>query len=150
MSSSESPQAGGPGNLIVTPRLRIPLAEFEFRFTRSSGPGGQNVNKVNSKAQLRWPVVASPSLPDAVRERFRSRFGNRISADGDLLIASQRYRDQARNVDDCLEKLRAMLAAVAAPPLRRKRTRPSRASIERRLGDKRRRSEKKQSRRGVE
>lgn len=150
MISSESPQAGGLGNLIVTPRLRIPLAEFEFRFTRSSGPGGQNVNKVNSKAQLRWPVLASPSLPDAVRERFRSRFGTRISADGDLLIASQRYRDQARNVDDCLEKLRAMLAAVAAPPLRRKRTRPSRASIERRLGDKRRRSEKKQSRRGVE
>ncbi len=150
MISPESPQAGGPGNLIVTHRLRIPLAEFEFRFARSSGPGGQNVNKVNSKALLRWPIVSSASLPDAVRERFRQRFGNRITTEGDLLISSQRYRDQARNVDDCLEKLRAMLAAVASPPVRRKRTRRSRASIERRLGAKRRRAEKKENRRGVE
>lgn len=147
---SPDPQTGGPGNLIVTHRLRIPLAEFEFRFARSSGPGGQNVNKVNSKALLRWPMMTSPSLPEAVRQRFRERFGNRITTEGDLLIASQRYRDQARNVDDCLEKLREMLASVAAAPPRRKRTRPSHASIERRLGAKRRRSEKKQHRRAVE
>lgn len=150
MSALDVPQAGGPGNLIVNHRLRIPLAEFEFRFARSSGPGGQNVNKVNSKALLRWPVLASPSLPEAVRERFRQRYGNRITADGDVLIVSQRYRDQARNVDDCLEKLRAMLASAAVAPPRRKRTKPSRASIERRLGAKRRQSEKKQTRRGVE
>ncbi|HEX7449005.1 MAG TPA: alternative ribosome rescue aminoacyl-tRNA hydrolase ArfB [Pirellulales bacterium] len=150
MSALDVPQAGGPGNLIVNHRLRIPLAEFEFRFARSSGPGGQNVNKVNSKALLRWPVLASPSLPEAVRERFRQRYGNRITADGDVLIVSQRYRDQARNVDDCLEKLRAMLASAAVAPVRRKRTKPSRASIERRLGAKRRQSEKKQTRRGVE
>ncbi len=150
MIPSESAQAGGPGNLMVTPRLRIPLAEFEFGFARCSGPGGQYVNKVNSKALLRWPILASPSLPEVVRERFRQRFGNRITTEGDLLITSQRYRDQARNVDDCLEKLRAMLASAAAPPMRRKRTKPSRGSIERRLGEKRRRSEKKQARRGVE
>ena len=150
MTSPDAPQTGGPGNLIVNSRLRIPLAEFEFRFARSSGPGGQNVNKVNSKALLRWPILASASLPDVVRQRFRERYGNRITTDGDLLISSQRYRDQARNVDDCLEKLRAMLASAAAPPVRRKRTRPSRTSIERRLGAKRRQSEKKQSRRGVE
>lgn len=150
LMSSLDAQPGGPGNLIVNHRLRIPLAEFEFRFARSSGPGGQNVNKVNSKALLRWPIATSTSLPDAVRQRFRERYGNRITADGDLLIASQRFRDQARNVDDCLDKLRAMLALVAAPPVRRKRTKPSRASIERRLGAKRRRSEKKQSRRATE
>lgn len=150
MTSPDAPQTGGPGNLIVNARLRIPLAEFEFRFARSSGPGGQNVNKVNSKALLRWPIVTSPSLPEAVRQRFRERFGNRITVDGDLLIASQRYRDQARNVDDCLEKLRMMLASAATPPVRRKRTKPSRASIERRLGAKRHQAEKKQSRRGLE
>lgn len=133
--------------LIVNHRLQIPLAEFEFSFARSSGPGGQNVNKVNSKAWLRWPVMTSPSLPQAVRERLLAKHGNRITAEGDLLLASQRYRDQGRNIDDCLEKLRAMLAEAASPPLRRKKTKPSRGSIQRRLEGKREKSRKKQDRR---
>ncbi len=134
--------------LIVNPRLQIPVAEFEFSFARSSGPGGQTVNKVNSKAWLRWPVLASPSLPEAVRQRLLDKYGNRVTAEGDLLLASQRYRDQGRNVDDCLEKLRAMLAEAATPPVRRKKSRPSRGSIQRRLGGKREKSRKKQGRRG--
>lgn len=138
------------GSLTVNSRLRIPLAEFEFTFARSSGPGGQNVNKVNSKALLRWPIRTSPTLPEAVRGRFLEKHGNRVTTEGDLLISSQRYRDQGRNVEDCLEKLRVMLAEAAAPPVRRKRTKPSRGSIERRLQSKRIRSDKKQGRRALE
>jgi ribosome-associated protein len=135
--------------LFVNPRLQIPLAEFEFTFVRSSGPGGQNVNKVNSKASLRWPVMASPSLSEAVRTRFLAKYRNRVTAEGDLLLVSQRYRDQGRNVTDCLDKLRAMLADAATPPVHRKRTRPSRGSIERRLEGKREKSRKKQGRRDL-
>ena len=111
--------------LVVEPGLRIPLDEFEFSFVRSAGPGGQNVNKVNTKAVLRWPVAASPSLPPAVRGRFLARFGNRLTTAGELIVVSQRYRDQSRNRADCLEKLREMLAAVATPPRRRKKTKPT-------------------------
>ena len=82
--------------LVVNSRLQIPLEEFEFTYTRSSGPGGQNVNKVNSKACLRWPALASPSLPPGVRARFLQKFGARITVEGDMLIVSQRYRDQER------------------------------------------------------
>ncbi len=73
----------GPRKLVITPRCQIPLAELEFTFVRSSGPGGQNVNKVNSKAVLRWPAVASPSLPADIRERFLNRYKARLTADGD-------------------------------------------------------------------
>jgi ribosome-associated protein len=146
MSFAETP----PTALMVNSRLRIPLDEFEFSYARSSGPGGQNVNKVNSKALLRWPVRTSPSLPEAVRQRFLSRYGNRVTTEGDLLISSQRFRDQSRNVEDCLEKLREMLVEAAVAPVRRKRTRPTRGSIQRRLDSKRRKSEKKQGRRDVD
>jgi ribosome-associated protein len=146
MSSAEP----SPVALVVNNRLRIPREEFEFTFARSSGPGGQNVNKVNSKALLRWAVAATPSLPEPVRERFLTHYRNRITAEGDVLISSQRFRDQARNVEDCLDKLREMLAAVVAPPTRRKRTRPTRASVKRRLESKRHKSEKKQNRREID
>lgn len=136
--------------LSVTPNLQIPLREFEFTFARSGGPGGQNVNKVNSKALLRWPVLRSASLPEPVRERFLRKYGSRLTSEGELLVTSQRFRDAGRNVADCLAKLRAMLADVAQPPKTRRRTRPSRGSVERRIQSKRRRSEKKQSRRGGE
>ncbi len=102
--------------LVVSRGLSIPLDEFEFTFVRSSGPGGQNVNKVNSKAVLRWPALASPSLSAEVKQRLEASYRSRLTAGGELLISSQRYRDQARNIDDCLEKLRAMLAAVARAP----------------------------------
>ena len=149
MSAAETPHAP-ESFLSVNSRLRIPLSEFEFTYARSSGPGGQNVNKVNSKALLRWPVRTSTSLPEPVRQRLLSRYGNRITAEGDLLISSQRFRDQARNVDDCLERLREMLILAATPPTRRKRTKPTRASIKRRLENKRHKSEKKQGRRGLD
>jgi ribosome-associated protein len=133
--------------LFVPPNIRIADDELKFTFVRSSGPGGQNVNKVNSKAVLRWNVRASSGVADAVRQRFISRFGGRLTESGDLVLASQRFRDQKRNEDDCLEKLRAMLAAVAHPPKRRRKTKPTRASVERRKVQKRETSHKKQRRR---
>lgn len=133
--------------LIITPILQIPLREFEFTFARSSGPGGQNVNKVSSKALLRWPVLRSPTLPDAVRARLLAKYGRRVTSAGDLLVSSDRFRDAGRNVADCLEKLRGMLLDAASPPKRRVRTKPSRSSKRRRLDDKRQHSRKKEHRR---
>ena len=133
--------------LIVNKRLQIPLRELEFAFARSGGPGGQNVNKVNTKATLRWAVATSPSLPEAVRERFLEKYRRRITKQGDVVIASQRFRDQGRNVADCLARLRYMLAEVAVARRPRKATRPTRASVERRLRRKQAQSKKKQMRR---
>lgn len=134
--------------LEVTPELRIPLAELQFTYVRSSGPGGQNVNKVNSKAVMRWAVVASPSLPEGVRERFLRKYASRLTEQGELVIASQRYRDAPRNAEDCRERLRALLLAVARPPKPRKPTRPTRGAVRRRLENKRRQGEKKSQRGG--
>src|SRR6516165_5828905 len=96
--------------LEVNDTIAIPLDEFTFETSRSGGPGGQNVNKVNSKVQLRWTPAASPSLPEAVKERLLKAVAGRLTRDGELLIASSRTRDQGRNADDCLEKLRDLIA----------------------------------------
>jgi ribosome-associated protein len=136
--------------LVVNSRISIPMSEFQFSFARSSGPGGQNVNKVNSKAMLRWRVLESGSLPGDVRDRLLTRYSTRITGEGDLIVSSQRFRDQGRNISDCLEKLREMLAAIAAPPKRRRPTKPSRAAAARRIETKQKRSRQKQMRRSVD
>jgi ribosome-associated protein len=133
--------------LRVNSRIAIPRSELRFSFVRSSGPGGQNVNKVSTKAVLRWSVVKSPSLPDDVRGRFLARHFRRVNDRGEIVLTSQRYRDQARNVDDCLRKLCALVLAVATAPRPRKATRPSAAVREERLRRKRATAEKKQRRR---
>ena len=130
--------------------IHIPLNEFAFTFVRSSGPGGQNVNKVSSKAVLRWSVVASRSLPEGVRERFLKRYATRITAEGDLLLTSQKYRDRDHNMSDCLEKVMVMIASVAEPPTPRKPTKPSRAAKLRQVETKQATSQKKQRRRPPE
>jgi ribosome-associated protein len=132
--------------LVVSPDLKIPLREFQFTFARSSGPGGQNVNKVNSKATLRWSVVESGSLPEAVRRRLLARYRSQVTVTGELIVSSQRFRDAGRNVADCLGKLRSILLAVARPPTPRKPTRPTRGSRERRLSGKRLQADKKRGR----
>ena len=129
--------------LVVRPGLEIPTSEFEFTFIRSSGPGGQNVNKVSTKARLRWPVEVTQSLPEAVKERFTKRYHRRLTNEGELILTSQRYRDQAKNVSDCLVKLREMIDAVVDVPKPRKKTKPTRGSKERRLKEKRTRAERK-------
>ncbi len=133
--------------LIVDERICIPLRELRFEYARSSGPGGQNVNKVATKAVLHWDVARSPALPDSVRERFVAKFRRRINREGELVLQSQRFRDRGRNVAACTEKLRQMLLEVAAPPKRRRPTRPTRGSIERRLTTKRRATTRKRLRR---
>ena len=133
--------------LVVNERIAVPLKEFQFTFSRSAGPGGQNVNKVNTKVTLRWAVEASASLPSEMQQRFLSAFPRRITKEGEILVTSQRFRDQGRNVADCLNKLREMLLSVAIRPKTRRPTRPTRASRRRRLRDKRKLSEKKEHRR---
>jgi ribosome-associated protein len=127
--------------------LQIPDAELHWSFVRAGGPGGQNVNKVASKAVLRWNVVRSPSLPAGVRERFLAQQGGRLTSAGDLLLTSQRFRDQERNRQDCLDKLRELVRRALVPPRPRRPTRPTRGSREARLRAKRRRSGVKASRR---
>lgn len=132
--------------LTVSPTIKIPLRELRFTFARSGGPGGQNVNKVNTKATLRWAVAHSASITEGVRDRFLTRYHRRITTEGELVLTSQRFRDQGRNVADCLEKLREMVASVAVAPKPRKKTKPTRAARRRRLTDKRKQADKKQSR----
>lgn len=133
--------------LRVNHRIAIPQSEFQFEFARSGGPGGQNVNKVASKAILRWNPAESPSLPEPVRERLLRTLGRRLTNEGELLVSSQRTRDQNRNIDDCLEKVRRLVLAAAEPPRPRKPTKPTLGSRLRRAKEKTRRSELKQQRR---
>ena len=133
--------------LIVNDEIRIPETEFILCFARSAGPGGQNVNKVNSKAVLRWNIAATASLSDEVKSRFLQKFSRRINQAGELVLASDRYRNQSRNVSDCYEKLRHLIETVLVAPRKRVKTRPSRSSVERRLQEKRYTSQRKQRRR---
>jgi ribosome-associated protein len=135
-----------PTTLRVNSQIAIPRREFQFTFVRSSGPGGQNVNKVASKAVLRWSVVDSPSLPDAIRARFIAQCARRMNERGELVLSSQRSRDQSKNIDDCLEKVRALVATAAVVPKKRKKTRVPKSSRESRLREKRVASQKKQRR----
>lgn len=132
--------------LWVTDTIQIADWELEFSYARSSGPGGQNVNKVNSKAVLHWYPARSGALPASVRQRFLDRYSSRITTDGAVVITSDRYRDQGRNHDDCLEKLSSMLREVATPPRPRKKTKPSYSSTLKRKDNKRLQSQKKRQR----
>ncbi|MGD9857649.1 MAG: alternative ribosome rescue aminoacyl-tRNA hydrolase ArfB [Planctomycetaceae bacterium] len=134
-------------DIVVTDAIRIPRSELTFQFSRSGGPGGQNVNKVSSRVQMRWNVDATQALPEDVLVRLKAHNRRRIKADGDLLITSSRYRDQPRNIEDCLEKLRELVAAAAVPPKRRRPTKPSAGSRRRRLQAKKERSQRKETRR---
>ncbi|REJ72451.1 MAG: aminoacyl-tRNA hydrolase [Planctomycetota bacterium] len=139
--------SSAPSTLTVSRSIRIPLSEFEFSFARSSGPGGQNVNKVNSKVQLRWDLAGCESMPEQTLQRFRTLNRRRINSDGVFQISSQRFRDQSRNKSDCLEKLRELILAAHAAPKKRKPTRVPRSAHARRLEAKRQRSQRKAGRR---
>jgi ribosome-associated protein len=134
--------------LTINDKISIRISEFRFSYTRSPGPGGQHVNKVNSKAIMKWSVDKSNALPDAMKQRFMKKFARRITKDGELVIQSHRYREQGRNVADCLHKLREMILEVAVEPKKRKPAKVSKSAKRRRVEAKRRKSEKKQSRRG--
>ena len=135
--------------LTVNDKIAIPLSEFKFSYSRSPGPGGQNVNKLNTKVTLKWNVEKTKSLPEPVRARLKSKYARRISKSGELVVTSHRFRDQGRNVADTLNKLREMVLNVATAPKKRKKTKPSKAAKRRRLEEKRRTSERKRSRRSI-
>ncbi len=132
--------------LLINDRLSIPRSEFRFTFARSSGPGGQNVNKLNTKAVLRWRPEDSPSLPADVLARFLTQCRHRINDRGELVLTSDRYRVQGRNIADCLDRLKALVAAAAVAPRRRRPTRRPRAANEKRLRNKRSQANKKANR----
>ena len=132
--------------IAVTHAISLDENELEFSFVRSSGPGGQNVNKVATAVQLRFDVARSPSLPDDVRARLIARAGNKLTRDGVLLITARRFRTQERNRADAIERLVAMIQSAATPPKRRRKTKPTRASKQVRVEQKRRRSTTKRLR----
>ncbi len=148
----EQPQSPTPaaGLLAITETLAVPLDEFRFEFARSGGPGGQNVNKVNSKAVLRWKPATSPSLPPLVLGRLLKAVGPRLTNEGELLVTSQKTRDQGRNIADCLDKVRELILAAARPPKARRPSKPTFASKLRRVEGKLKRSTTKRLRRKPE
>ena len=132
--------------LEITPQLAIADEELVERFVRSSGPGGQNVNKVASAVELRFDAARSPSLPENVRARLLARRDRRITDEGVIVISAQRFRTQERNREDARERLAALVLAATVAPVKRVATRPTRASKERRLTGKRERSQVKRNR----
>lgn len=124
----------------ITPRLAIDESEIEERFVRSSGPGGQNVNKLATAVQLRFDVRGSPSLPDGVKERLEKLAGRRMTQDGVLVINAQRHRTQERNRQDGLDRLIELIQKAVPPPIPRRPTKPTLGSKKRRLESKKQRS----------
>ena len=130
----------------VTDDIVIDERDIRFNFIRSSGPGGQNVNKVATAVQLRYDLVSAAGLTDEVRTRLIRRLGRRVSADGILVIEASRFRSQERNRRDALERLVTLVGAAAVTEKRRRPTRPGKAAKERRLEAKKHRGERKRSR----
>ncbi len=134
-------------DIVVTPWLTIPSGELSVSFARSGGSGGQNVNKVSSKVELRWTPQTSSALSFDDRAYLLTKLGGRLTLDGELIITSDKYRDQPRNRADAAEKLAAMVRAALARPKPRKKTKPSRGAKERRIASKKKRGETKAGRR---
>jgi ribosome-associated protein len=124
--------------------VRIPDSEFEFSFARSSGPGGQNVNKVNSKAVLKWDLHSSPSITEDERLRLLEKL--KLNESGQVVLMSDRFRDQKKNREDCIQKFGAMIEQALHVPKKRKKTRQSYSSRLKAKESKRRHSEKKSRR----
>jgi ribosome-associated protein len=130
----------------VTPRIALDESELEITFVRSSGPGGQNVNKVATAAQLRFDAAGSRSLPDDVRARLMAMAGSRLTREGVLVITARRFRTQERNRADAVERLVELIRAAATPPRPRHKTRVPRVEKARRVEAKRRRASTKRLR----
>ncbi len=130
----------------ITQRILLDENELQWEYTRSPGPGGQNVNRLETAVQLRFPAATSPSLPEDVRARLLAMPGRRVTDSGELLISSSRFRSQGRNREDALEKLVELIRKAAVPPKKRRPTKPSKGAKERRLQSKQQRSSTKRLR----
>lgn len=125
-----------PDVLMISPSVAVPLAEIEISYIRSPGPGGQNVNKLATAAQLRFPLLASPSLSEPIRRRAAALAGGRLTTSGEIVITASRHRTQLLNRDDALNRLAELLRQALHPPKPRRATRPTLASQRRRLDSK--------------
>ena len=128
--------------------VEIPASEIDAEYSRASGPGGQHVNKTETRVTLRLNIAESPSLPDTVRARLLEKLASRLTKTGELLISSDKHRERGRNMADAAERMQELLSQALVVPKKRKPTKPSRGAQERRLKDKRITSEKKKGRRG--
>lgn len=133
--------------LTVTPDLVLDENELEETFVRAAGPGGQNVNKVATAVQLRFDVRHSPSLPEAIRQRLTQWLANRLTTDGVLIIEAKRFRTQEQNRREARDRLVSLLRQAVRPPKPRRATQPTRAARQKRIEQKRQRSQVKRLRR---
>ena len=133
--------------LTINQKIQIPESELEEQFVRSSGPGGQNVNKVATAVQLRFDVENSRHLDEEVKSRLKRAAASYMMDDGVILIKAKRYRTQERNREDARARLAALIRKALHKPKRRKKTKPSRAARQRRLDEKKQQSDKKKHRR---
>jgi ribosome-associated protein len=120
----------------ITPNILIDESELAFTFIRSPGPGGQNVNKLATAAELRFNVATSPSLPHDVRTRLLAYAASKITLHGELIIKASRHRTQERNKHDALNRLKILISSIAIPPKKRRKTKPTFAAKQRRLSEK--------------
>lgn len=135
------------GALVVDEDLRIPRHELSFRASRSGGPGGQHVNTSSTRVEVLWNVLHSRVLSDDQRRRLQAKLASRLDGDGNVRVVGSAYRSQARNRDDAEERLAALIRRALVVPKARRKTRPSRAAVERRLQSKKRASDRKRDRR---
>ncbi len=134
-------------DLVVSGRLTIPAAELSVRATRASGPGGQHVNKTETKVELRWNVGETAMLSAVDRNRLLARFGSRLTTSRELIVVCGETRSRIRNTEIARHRLASLVRTALIPPKRRVRTRPSRGAVERRLEGKKARSQRKRERR---